>query len=89
VPAVETFGFVVNPNNPNAGADVQEAQTATHTVGRKIVVASAASEQDFDAVFKILSEQRAQAVLMDTDPRISLQRGSSGMSGVMSMKGTP
>ena len=68
VRGAETFGFVVNPNNPNASSDVEEAQTAARTIGRKIVIAYATNEQDFYSAFKDLARDRAQAVLVDTDP---------------------
>jgi putative ABC transport system substrate-binding protein len=68
VPDVQTIGFVVNPKNPNAVSDVQEAEGAARTIGSKMVVANTSSEQDFEATFKALERDRVEAVLMDTDP---------------------
>jgi putative ABC transport system substrate-binding protein len=67
VPGAQTFGFLVNPNNPNAASDVEETQTAARTIGQNLVVTNAGSEADFDAAFASLAQQQVQALLVDVD----------------------
>jgi putative ABC transport system substrate-binding protein len=68
IPGAATVGFLVNPNNPNAESDTNDARRAAGTVGRKLVVASARTGDDIVAAFAVLAQERANALLIAPDP---------------------
>ena len=67
VPTATTFAILVNPNNSNAEPDTRDAQTAARSLGLQLVVLSAGTENDIDAAFATLVQQRANALLVNTD----------------------
>jgi putative tryptophan/tyrosine transport system substrate-binding protein len=67
VPTSTTIAFLVNPNNSNAEPDTRVAQTAARSLGQRLVVLSAGSEDDIDAAFATVVQQRANALLVNTD----------------------
>jgi putative tryptophan/tyrosine transport system substrate-binding protein len=67
VPTATTTAFLVNSNNSNAEPDTRVAQTAARSLGQQLVVLSAGTENDIDAAFATLVQQRANALLVNTD----------------------
>jgi ABC-type uncharacterized transport system substrate-binding protein len=67
VPTATTIAFLVNPNNSNAAPDTKVVQTAARGFGLQLVVLSAAIENDIDDAFATLVQQRANALLVNTD----------------------
>jgi ABC-type uncharacterized transport system substrate-binding protein len=67
VPTSTTIAFLVNPNNSNAEPDARVAQTAARSLGQQLVVLSAGTEDDIDAAFATVVQQRANALLVNTD----------------------
>jgi putative tryptophan/tyrosine transport system substrate-binding protein len=67
-PAGAPIGVLVNPANPNAGPGISDARTAAQGLGRKLVVAQAASEADIDAAFATLAKEKVGAVMVEADP---------------------
>jgi putative ABC transport system substrate-binding protein len=55
------FGFLVNPNNPNAESDTNNARLAADALDRKIVVVKARTREDIDHAFTQLTQERANA----------------------------
>ena len=68
VPAAVIIGFLINPNNPNAESDTKNAHLAAETLGRKLVVVSALTNEEVDSAFAILTQERANALLVSADP---------------------
>jgi putative ABC transport system substrate-binding protein len=68
LPGNASIAVLVNPDNPNADLDVTELQNAARTLGQSITFVRARSETEIDAVFPTLGEQRASALLVNTDP---------------------
>jgi ABC-type uncharacterized transport system substrate-binding protein len=58
VPKTTVIGMLVDPNNPNAKSDVQLTQSAATALGRMLVIANVATENDLDAAFASLMEHR-------------------------------
>jgi putative ABC transport system substrate-binding protein len=67
VPTATKIAILVNPNNSNTETDTKVAQTAARSLGQQLVVLSASSESDIDAAFATLVQQRANALLVNTD----------------------
>jgi putative ABC transport system substrate-binding protein len=68
LPSAPILGFLVNPTNPSADADTADARGAANALGRKLVVAKAATESEFDSAFATLVQQRAGAFSVGADP---------------------
>jgi putative ABC transport system substrate-binding protein len=74
VPKATAVGFLVNPRDPNAEPDMREAQAAAEVFGQRLVVARAGTPDEIDAAFDQLAQQRATALLIDTEPFLVDQR---------------
>jgi putative tryptophan/tyrosine transport system substrate-binding protein len=68
VPSAALIGWLVNPGNPNAEADVRAAEAAARALGQKLLVVKASSNSELDAAFMTLTEDRAGALCVDIDP---------------------
>ena len=67
-PGVGAFGFLVNPDNQNAAAQVRDAQEAARGLGLAIYVVNATREADLPAGFAMLSKQRVRGLIVGADP---------------------
>jgi len=67
VPTATKIAILVNPNNSNTEHDTEVAQTAARSLQVQLVVLSASRESDIDAAFATLVQQRANALLVNTD----------------------
>src|SRR6516162_8365995 len=67
LPAAKTIALFVNPNNPNH-VYVPEALAAANALGLHLEVLTASAERDLEAAFKIIVQQRADALVMIADP---------------------
>jgi putative tryptophan/tyrosine transport system substrate-binding protein len=74
LPAATTIAFLVNPSNSNAEPDTKVARTAARTLGQQLVVVSADTENGIDAAFATVIQQRADALLVNTDAFFLAQR---------------
>jgi putative tryptophan/tyrosine transport system substrate-binding protein len=74
IPSATNFGFLVNLNNPNAESDTNNAHLAAEALGRKIVVVKARTREDIDHAFTLLTQERADALLISADPLFSGSR---------------
>jgi putative tryptophan/tyrosine transport system substrate-binding protein len=68
LPANALISILVNPTNPNAHANTTELQDAARTLGQSVSFVRASTETEIDAVFATLNDERASALLVDTDP---------------------
>jgi len=75
VPQASTIGVLINPKYPAAKIQTQEVQDATARLGVKLVLLNASTEQEVDAAFADLVEQKAGAVLACNDPFFGSYRG--------------
>jgi putative ABC transport system substrate-binding protein len=68
VVAADTIIVVLaNRANPNFDAQLSELQAAARTIGQPILVETVGTEGDIDAAFARLVEQRAGAIIVNTD----------------------
>jgi ABC-type uncharacterized transport system substrate-binding protein len=74
VPTAATMAALVNPSNPNAEVTMSELTSAASALGRRLVIATAATEADLDMAFAKFVEERAGALLVDADPFFAAQR---------------
>jgi putative ABC transport system substrate-binding protein len=68
VPGVALIGLLVNPNNPNAVPDAEEAAAAANALGQKLMVLRVTSDRELEAAFETLTQKRAGALAVNIDP---------------------
>jgi putative tryptophan/tyrosine transport system substrate-binding protein len=68
IPTGKTIGVLVNPKNPNGESDTNDVQSAATSFGLKIHIVTASGEQDFDAAFASLVEQKVAGLFVIPDP---------------------
>ena len=74
VPGVALIGLLVNPNNPNAVPDAEEAAAAANALGQKLLVLKVTSDRELEAAFETLTQRRAGAVAVNIDAFLSQVR---------------
>jgi ABC-type uncharacterized transport system substrate-binding protein len=74
VPRATTIAVMVNPNYPDAEAQITEVQEAARTLGLQLHILKASNESDLDATFATVTEQRAAALLVASDPFLFSRR---------------
>jgi ABC-type uncharacterized transport system substrate-binding protein len=68
VPTATKIAFLVNPRAPTAETLTQDLQKAARTLGLELHVLHASSGGDIDMAFATLSQMRAGALVISTDP---------------------
>jgi putative tryptophan/tyrosine transport system substrate-binding protein len=67
VPKDAAFGFLVNPENPNAEPDTKDVQVAADALGRQLYVFKAKTERDFDPAFEHMGGLRVGGLCVNID----------------------
>jgi putative ABC transport system substrate-binding protein len=68
LPAAKVVAFLTNPDNPNTEIDTREIQAAASRLGLRILVLSARTAADLDAILPTLAQQGAAALMVGSDP---------------------
>src|SRR6266849_3062266 len=71
VPAAALIAVLLNPTNANFQAQLRGVQEAARAVGQQLIIVSASTERDIDTAFAIVTESRAGALLVGSDPFFS------------------
>lgn len=67
-PAAATLALMVNPNNPEARSQPNDARAAARALGRKLVVVDASTANEIDAAFATLVQYKAGGIVVAGDP---------------------
>jgi putative ABC transport system substrate-binding protein len=67
VPTAVVLGLLVNPNNPNAEADIRDLQAAAQALGRRLHVLTASTDQELEAAFGAAVEHKVGALFINID----------------------
>jgi putative tryptophan/tyrosine transport system substrate-binding protein len=76
MPKAGIVAYLVNPMNPNQ--EIDGVRTAAHTLGQQVLVLNASSDEELDAAFVLIVQQRVAALLVASDSFFST--GASGSS---------
>jgi ABC-type uncharacterized transport system substrate-binding protein len=68
LPSTSMIALLVNPDNPNVGADVPETEAAAKALGRHLEVLTATTERALETAFATLVERQAGALVVMPDP---------------------
>jgi putative tryptophan/tyrosine transport system substrate-binding protein len=74
VPGVKRVAVLVNSTSPSGRAEVAVAEQAVKMLGWQMKVLSVAGEGDLDAAFAPLAGERADAIVITTDPVFESRR---------------
>ena len=74
LPATETIGVLVNPNNPNVEMRVSDIEEAARSIGQKISVLNASRSEDLVVAYAAAAQQRVAALVLSDDAFIGSQR---------------
>jgi putative ABC transport system substrate-binding protein len=67
LPATETIGVLVNPNNPNVEMRVGDIEEAARSIGQKISVLNASRSEDLPVAYAAADQQRVAAIVVSDD----------------------
>jgi putative tryptophan/tyrosine transport system substrate-binding protein len=68
VPSANLIAVLINPTNPHADAQLRDAEVAAAAIGVKILAVKASTEQQIEAAFAASVQERAGALIVETDP---------------------
>jgi len=74
VPDAALIAVLVNPDNPGAELTTRDLQEAAHSTGQQLLFLKANSEGQFDAAFRTIVQQKAETLLVASDPFFFSQR---------------
>jgi putative ABC transport system substrate-binding protein len=75
VPKATVLALLVNPTFPGTDAIINDMQTAARTLGVKLNVLNASSEDDLDTAVASVAQLRAGALIVASDPFFISRRG--------------
>jgi len=68
LPSLSVFGFLRNPQHPNAEGILNEVQVAAQKLRRKVLVFDASSDEEITSAFGRIVEQNIGGLLIGGDP---------------------
>ncbi len=75
VPAATKIGLLFNPDNPNTETDSAAAQEAARALGQTTYLVQVRTEDEFEATFASLVQQRVTALFVASDTLFVSRRG--------------
>jgi putative ABC transport system substrate-binding protein len=74
VPDAEVIGLLANQNSPQGQEQLNDVPAAAKSLGQWLVVLNGGNDQEIDAAFAGLAEQRVKALLVAADPSYDPRR---------------
>jgi len=74
VPKDAIIAALVNPSSPSAETQSKDLREAAQSIGQRLIMLSASTDSDIDAAFATLVQQRAAALVIDTDAFFYVRR---------------
>jgi ABC-type uncharacterized transport system substrate-binding protein len=74
VPSVPLIGALLNPNVPEAARQLPELEEVARTIGQRLFVARASDDEELNAAFALLLQQRVGALLVAADAYFDTRR---------------
>ena len=73
-PGVPLIGALLNPNFSDVARQLRELEEAARIIGRRLLVAKASNDDELNAAFALLLQQRIGALLVAADPYFDTRR---------------
>jgi len=74
VPSAAPIAVLLNPTNANFQTQLRGVQDAARDLGQQVSILSANTEREIDVAFATVTQSRAQALLVGSDPFFSSER---------------
>jgi putative ABC transport system substrate-binding protein len=74
VPSAASIAVLLNPTNANFQTQLRGVQDAARDLGQQVSILSANTEREIDVAFATVSQSRARALLVGSDPFFSSER---------------
>jgi putative ABC transport system substrate-binding protein len=74
VPTASLIAVLLNPTNANFQSQLRGVQDAARDLGQQVSILSASNERDIDAAFATVTQSRAGALLVGSDPFFNNER---------------
>jgi ABC-type uncharacterized transport system substrate-binding protein len=74
VPTAGLIAVLLNPTNANFQSQLRGVQDAARDLGQQVSILSASNERDIDAAFATVTQSRAGALLVGSDPFFNNER---------------
>jgi putative tryptophan/tyrosine transport system substrate-binding protein len=74
IPAASLIAVLLNPTNANFQTQLRGVQDAARDLGQQVSILSASTEREIDVVFATMTESRAGALLVGSDPFFNDER---------------
>jgi putative tryptophan/tyrosine transport system substrate-binding protein len=74
IPNANTIAMLVNPNFPQASAEVRDVQAGARSLGLQTDVLNASTAGDIDEAFAKIAKRKSNALIVGTDPFFLAQR---------------
>jgi len=74
VPDADVIGLLANQNSPQGQEQLNDVPEAAKSLGQRLVVLNGGNDQEIDAAFASLAEQRVKALLVAADPSYDPRR---------------
>jgi len=74
LPKTELMTVLVNPDNPQTAPELEQVQAAVQNLGLRVRILNARTEAEIDAVFAALPQEKAEALLVVSDPLFTSRR---------------
>jgi putative ABC transport system substrate-binding protein len=68
IPRIKSIAMILNPMNAVSAAQLKDLQAAANTIGLQTHVLHVQTASDFDTAFAVLAQQRADALIVASDP---------------------
>jgi putative ABC transport system substrate-binding protein len=73
-PGVEVVGVLINPNFPPAARQARDLEDAARSIGQRIIIAKAKTDDELEGAFASLLRDRVGALLVAADPYFDTRR---------------
>src|SRR4029077_3532528 len=74
VPNVTVIACLVNPTSPRSGSQIRQIQDSARSLGLKLQIVNASTDQDLETAFATMVQVGAAALLVATDPSMDAMR---------------
>jgi putative ABC transport system substrate-binding protein len=74
VPDAQLVGALLNPSFAPSARQSQQIEEAARSIGQRLIVAKASTDEELDAAFTALVRERADALLVAADPYFDTRR---------------
>jgi len=66
-PKMSNIGFLVNPNNASAAAEISDVEAAARAIGKQVVILRASTEREIEMASAALVRQRVEGLMIAAD----------------------